>query len=636
MIEQYPTRHPPSPFSPRPSRGRTYATPIPYTPDPISPFAMSPFASTIAQCSDLELEHPMPQTWQPSSTAIAYETQLMGPVILDTVNGLENDPTDNQSEELGVHGGLGYFDSLITPPTSDDQPQSSLSPTSSEFQPSTWPYSANDSWLCTSPKSGRAQSVHSSSETQPVAAPVRPPSPALEELYPDGFVLWDPEDPEKSDNIRERIPRNNAEMQKQKQDISALKKAGGSCMACYRAKKKCGTTTPCPPCASKGNRICFRCWGDLCLLGPPVGSSLAILGFPSQEAKDNLQRMSDEVFDRMNALKAVVNVREKYGGKCTAWHWTVTRSSITLSSKTECPVDDFLAGVTTTLPLVDLVKFENIHRPSPLVWTALKMTNMFMAIQGLTQARIRTSWYEITTGRLIFFYILILSFRKLAEMSNELCPVLYMALCGKDKQNSRSRTANKIDPAWLAAALYYRVVCGLEDLKTNPVVARIFGSSIRYLSGVRGKLEDILRNISPRHGATGKSSIRAVLEDEVPKLPSSLDVDMAFWLGVPDDPEQMPSVLSRHESPFSSPACAMQVFLADHFPRPLRKANAVEQHDGHSQSSSTSHDRVITQEQNVFDNVAHASQFEINDPNSLLDLLSNDNGNAFESNGCGL
>ncbi|KAJ5597858.1 hypothetical protein N7537_007942 [Penicillium hordei] len=584
--------------------------------------------------SDPNIEHAMPQRWQSlSTTAIAHEAQPIDPDILQMVNELNNDPIGSQlqqlgslPQELGVISGPVRFHSIMTPSTFEDQLQNdqlqmSLSPRSLKSQPSTWPSSTNDSWSSVSPEDDRG-------ETQLYAGPVHP-SPYLKELYPDGFIFWDPADPAKSDKIHEKILLTQAELEQQREDTAALKRAGGSCMVCYRAKKKCGITTPCPPCSSKGNRICFRSWGDLCLIGPPTGNSLTILSFPSQEAKDNLQRMSEEVFNRMNAFKAVVNIRETYGGNCTAWHWTVTGSSITLSSKAECPVDDFLTGVTSALPLVDLVKFGDLYKHSELVWTALGMAKLFMAIQGLADARIRTSWFETTPGRLVLFYILILSFRKLAQMSQDFCPGLYIALCGKAKQNNknRSRKENEVDPAWIAAALYYRVVCGLQDLQKNAAVARIFGPFICYLTGVREKLEDILRHVSPKHGATGKSSCRAILGDVVPSFPSSPDVDMAFWLA--DSEEMSSSVFRRQDSPFSPPACKMHAFLADHFPRPGHMVNHVEPHDGVLQSSATSHNTMITEEHNPVDDLPFIDQIEPFDSNGLL-MFSNEYDNPFD------
>lgn len=579
--------------------------------------------------ADPNIEHAMPQTWQLlSTTAMTHETQFINPNILQMVEEFNDDPIDSQPhelgsppQELGVIGGPVRFHSIMTPSTfvdqsQNDQLQSSPSPRSSKSQPSTGPSSGNGPW---SP----ASSEDDSGETQPYAGPVRL-SLSLKELYPDGFIPWDPADPAKSDRIHEKIPLTQAELQQQREDTAALKRAGGSCMVCYRAKKKCGTTTPCPPCSSKGNRICFRSWGDLCLIGPPTGNSLTILSFPSQEARDNLQRMSEEVFNRMNTFKAVVNIRDTYGGNCTAWHWTVTGSSITLSSKPECPVDVLLTGVTSALPLADLLKFGDLYKHSELVWTTVGMAKLFMAIQGLAQARIRTSWFETTTGRLVLLHVLILSFRKLAQMSQDFCPDLYIALCGKAKQ---LRKENEFDPAWIAAALYYRVVCGLQDLQKNATVARIFGSFSCYLTGVREKLEDILRNVSPKHGTTGKSSCRGVLEDVVPNLPSSLDVDMAFWLT--DSEEMSSSVFRRQDGPFSPPACQMQEFLADNFPRPGHMANHVEPHDAVLQSSATSHNTMITQEPNLFDDILFPDQIEPFDSNGLL-ILSNEYDNPFD------
>ncbi|KAJ5272256.1 hypothetical protein N7524_005525 [Penicillium chrysogenum] len=632
MIAQAATRHQSSPFSPHPNRGRKYAPSTPHPPDSVYPSAMSQLASTTPYFSDPNIEHSMPQTWQLSSTTtMVYEIQ---PMDSEMVNELDNDSISSQSQDISdQHQELTLlddpfgFDSIMTPATFEDQLQNSVSPTSSKSRPSRFS-SPNDLGSCVSAQYERARSEHSGGETQPFAAPVRPPSPALDKMYPDGFVLWDPADPGKSDNIREKIPRNQAELQQQRDDIAALKKAGGSCMACYRAKKKCGTATPCPPCSSKGNRICFRSWGDLCLLGPPTGDSLTILSFPSQEARNNLQRMSDEVFKLMDAFKAVVNIRETYGGACTAWNWTVTRAGITLSSRTECPVEDFLAGVTSVLPPVDLGKIGDINRENPLVWNAIRLANLFIAIRGLAQAQIRASWYEITTGRLVSFYLLILSFRKLAQMSEDFCPGLYVALCGKDKQNnkkSRPRKENEIDPAWFAAALYYRVLCALQDLLNDHIVARIFGASSCYLSGVREKLEDILHNVSPGHGATGKS--RSILEGGIPNLQPSPDVDMAFWLG---DPEEMSSVLRHHDNPFSTPPYEMQSFLADHFPRPCDLANPVEQADGLLQPSAASHNTVIAQAQNGLDHMAYTDQIGIFDSRTLFDFPSDECGNAFD------
>lgn len=68
------------------------------------------------------------------------------------------------------------------------------------------------------------------------------------------FVLEDPTQPNK---ICEKRPRSRSELDKQKEDIRELKKHGGACLSCYKMKKKCGPSTPCPQCKAN-KRQCIR------------------------------------------------------------------------------------------------------------------------------------------------------------------------------------------------------------------------------------------------------------------------------------------------------------------------------------------------------------------------------------------
>ncbi|KAJ5778092.1 hypothetical protein N7520_001338 [Penicillium odoratum] len=68
------------------------------------------------------------------------------------------------------------------------------------------------------------------------------------------FVLEDPKNPH---GYREKRFRSRVELDQQKEDIRHLKQFGGACLSCYRSKKKCGPSTPCPPCLAN-NRKCIR------------------------------------------------------------------------------------------------------------------------------------------------------------------------------------------------------------------------------------------------------------------------------------------------------------------------------------------------------------------------------------------
>ncbi|KAJ5935327.1 hypothetical protein N7466_004874 [Penicillium verhagenii] len=68
------------------------------------------------------------------------------------------------------------------------------------------------------------------------------------------FVIEDPTNPL---GYREKRFRSRTELDKQKEDIRHLKEYGGACLACHRSKKKCGPSTPCPPCLAH-DRKCVR------------------------------------------------------------------------------------------------------------------------------------------------------------------------------------------------------------------------------------------------------------------------------------------------------------------------------------------------------------------------------------------
>ena len=68
------------------------------------------------------------------------------------------------------------------------------------------------------------------------------------------FVMEDPTNPH---CYREKRFRSRMELDKQKEEIRHLKEYGGACLSCYRSKKKCGPSTPCPPCLTNG-RECVR------------------------------------------------------------------------------------------------------------------------------------------------------------------------------------------------------------------------------------------------------------------------------------------------------------------------------------------------------------------------------------------
>jgi hypothetical protein len=442
------------------------------------------------------------------------------------------------------------------------------------------------------------------------------PSLPFVQVRSDSYIFYDPNNPNKHDP-RENIRRTPVELKQQRVDTAALKKVGGTCVWCYRGKKKCDTAKPCGFCRSK-NRLCYRNSTNLELTGLSKESPSCAYGFPSQEAMNTLQRMANEAFELFNTINAVVNICE-----ITAWHWTATRAGITLSRPTESHFLDFLAGIGSSVPQVNLVDFENLYRDDQLVQDALNLAHIFMALRGLAQARIRTSWNEIIPGRLILFYILVRCSEKLVNASEDFCTALYDTLCGKGKQagGKSDKLEHKLDSTWVAAALYYRVVCGLQDLRNNAVVAKIFGSC--ELSLVRQRFKDILRNVSPKSGALRVTTRLQILEDKIPALPSSSEVDIAFWVAQGHQGQTSSPPIS-HDNTFSSPGEHMQKFLADNFDRPQAASLGV--HNGLSSASPgvtvPLQERLAFGEMGILDQGTTFDQAANSEPVMLLDLFN--------------
>lgn len=85
--------------------------------------------------------------------------------------------------------------------------------------------------------------------------PAEGPSSSNDLKRPLDFIMEDPTDPNATREKRRK--RTRYELDKQKEEIRQLKQYGGACVDCYRMKKKCGPSTPCPLCKAS-NRECIR------------------------------------------------------------------------------------------------------------------------------------------------------------------------------------------------------------------------------------------------------------------------------------------------------------------------------------------------------------------------------------------
>lgn len=297
---------------------------------------------------------------------------------------------------------------------------------------------------------------------------------------------------------------------------------------------------------------------------------------PSQEALDMLHHLGRGVFQETMAANVGIHIRQRDDDGLETWLMDLNNDDLDLPKTTQHAVDQFFTKAITYIQCLQLESLQQSYGNHPLVQTALKMAQSLKTMSCLAGTRIHVNPSEVEAGRLTVFLIFVAGARNLAEMSERFCAELCEALRRKDLHDIysngryRPQVEDPLNPIWVATALYYRVVCGLLDLETGSLVAKIFGSVETHLVGVRNNLWSILKGIAVDHTPNPKAVPKKTLDEQFPLLLSSRHFDMAFSLiplGSSDEPLS-PIALKRKGDPFAERTYEMESFLHDEFPQP--------------------------------------------------------------------
>ena len=379
-----------------------------------------------------------------------------------------------------------------------------------------------------------------------IAPLVLPPGPV-------NFIHVDPTNPQRSP--LEKRPRSQAEIDKQREDSSALRKAGGACLWCMRSRKKCVPQSPCNFCYTSEQRICIREPEHLYLFGKPPGSPFQTTRLPSVEGSLTLEEMERIVFSETMHFQAVLSICQK-DTFLQSRAWIVTKSKSNLMEK-ETLVDSFIDMAISCLDCAELSELEASYS-NQLVRKALQMARLFIATRCMAQTRIFASTADVASGRLVMFFVLVRCVRRLAEMSWALCFRLYEFLRHKDMGDYEPKTKKDLDPVWVATALYVRTANGLNALRDNPVIGKILGPGCQ-IGVICQVIGNILDHTFPRQKYISTSRIRGIFEAAIPELsspPSSFDI--AFLQG--------PSGIGQGSYLPPESCYLMTTFLSDGFP----------------------------------------------------------------------
>ena len=325
------------------------------------------------------------------------------------------------------------------------------------------------------------------------------------------FRHYDPSNPQTCKT--EKRHRDKTEIDQQREDVAVLKMFGGSCLWCIRTKKKCEAVSSCKACISH-NRMCYRNISIFMRETSPIN-----IGVPSQEARQILANMNRCAFQSSQQFDAAINIHMH---RDFLWTWTVTTLNTTWPNSLDCPIEGLVDMIVGSQAL-NLIRFQHAHGNQPLVHSALNVAKLFTASQWLVQTGVLAHPAEMAGGQLVLLYVLVRCFHRLLETSADFCNELYYAL-----RKPQPKAKAGLDPTWMAAALYYRVACGMRDLQNNSVVAKIFGPGCQ-IDGICKAMEKILWDVVPRHGVTDKVAKKKILRDEIPKLQTDTEVNMEFW-----------------------------------------------------------------------------------------------------------
>lgn len=394
-------------------------------------------------------------------------------------------------------------------------------------------------------------------------------SPGTPEL---SFVIENPESPF---TYREKRIRTKEDSERQREDSRLLKERGGACVWCYLNKKKCGPKNPCPPCSSNG-RGCFRDGSQLWLFVPLLEPCTKR---NSRSARDRTFQRASEVFRRLQEAsspqpgtpRVTVKIRWRDPHPVDLLVADISQLNLKDSDVSHTLKESLIQN---SLASVRLPGVENLGSDAvglSLVQSAMRMLRLLAVIVTLSRSRVYLRPTDLGPARLTMFFILCLQAKALCEISEEFCSELCDAMRRKEPQEHSSpgegHHANKtelLNPVWVAAGLYYRVIMGLADFAPSPLISEIFDEMKSNIVDLRPKVRHILRNV-PLYQGTDKTSSKPNFVDKfIPRVPVRDYFEIAFWMGSEAE-FPVSTALVRQGTPYTELYYWMSCLLSENF-----------------------------------------------------------------------
>lgn len=377
-------------------------------------------------------------------------------------------------------------------------------------------------------------------------APPEQSSPGRKRTASTTFVVEDPSAPPEK---RARFSSEEGE-QKAREEQRLMKEAGGSCLWCYRNKKKCDSMNPCSNCESNESQ-CLRDHAQL------------ILSSSTSNVTDFFRQLRDTAMQSSPEAHINVNFRQPGTGAIAFWSASLPRAE---------PYSPGYVNEQLVSTLLGLVRapglgwIENETARHPLVLPASAMVRLLAVIKSLLRGQVYVRPAEADAGRITAFYMLTTCIQSLLERSQAFSFKLWEAVRHKSKpdSNSRNPTRKPLNPEWVATGLYYRVIDGLRAMQRTPLLEKALGD-ISHLHDRPAKVLSVLRCLPLSTGKlNSKIEAHDSLREHIPVLEEQWPLDIALLPGVNTNGQQLPpTVMQRLAEPFSGASYDMQTFLDD-------------------------------------------------------------------------
>lgn len=383
------------------------------------------------------------------------------------------------------------------------------------------------------------------------------PSPNRKRAASTTFVMEDPSSPLEK---RARFSSDEDE-QKARKEQRLMKEAGGSCLWCYRNKKKCGPMSPCSNCESNG----FQCIRDAAQLSLSSASNATGSTTGNEQTVDIFRQLRDTAMRSPPQANIDVKFRQPRTGSVAFWSASLPR------------VEPFSPGyvneqlVSALLGLVQSPRLgwiENETAQHPLVLSASAMFRLLSIIKSLLRGQVYVRPAETDAGRITALYILTACIQSLRERSQAFSSKLCEAVRHKNKPgfDSRNPTKKPLNPEWVATGLYYRVIDGLRTMQPLPFLEKALGD-VSHLHNHPANVWSVLHWLPVFTGKlNSKIEVHGIFHEHIPVLEEQWPLDVALLPGNNANGQQLPpTVMQRVAEPFWGSSYNMETFLDDNF-----------------------------------------------------------------------